>query len=45
MVPELEEEPHHRKKNSLSEVKEIIVASPFSSMLIFFRDRGGRAMY
>jgi hypothetical protein len=32
-------------KNSLSEVKEITVASPFSSMLVYFRDRGGRAVY
>jgi hypothetical protein len=32
-------------KNSFSEAKEITVASPFSSMLVFFRERGGRAMY
>jgi hypothetical protein len=32
-------------KNSLWEVKETVVASPFSSMPIFFRDSGGRAMY
>jgi hypothetical protein len=32
-------------KNSLWEVKEITVASRFSSIPIFLRDRGGRAIY
>jgi hypothetical protein len=33
------------RKKSLSEVKEIKLASPFYWMLIYFKDRGGRAMY
>jgi hypothetical protein len=32
-------------KNLLWEVKETAADSPFSSMPIFFRDKGGRAIY